>query len=255
MIRHPSRLDKPVTQEELAEALGISREWYARIECGTATRVPPALLGRMADTLMLDETQRNALFEFAIPELRRAPIGEVAASALQLSSLQPVLRRLWAASSEADIITSVLEFAQELFPRTDVILCTNHVAQGYWTHAVTLGPDPVQQRIANLAELIASECTVSEIDQWFLHGVLVQPGETVLFHQVWSELGIIDMIPNFLQRVGLGHSSVLISHVRSRKNFVGNLAIGRAGAPYEFPVTNATIFGALADLASLALST
>jgi hypothetical protein len=113
----------------------------------------------------------------------------------------------------------------------------------------------VQRRLEDLATMIALQCSPFEADQWFLHGVLVQPGETVLFNQMWSDLTIVEEIPDFLQRSGLGRCSVLVSHVRSRKEFVGNLAIGSAGASYHFSETDVTIFGALADLTSLALST
>jgi hypothetical protein len=235
--------------------LGISREWYARIECGAVRHVPPALLGRLAEVLMLGESERNELFVCAIPELRQAPLGPSAVSALQLTSLRPVLKRLWAASSEAEIVRIILEFGQSLFRDTDIVLCSHRLGQGQWELPVILGPDAVQRRLATLAGMIMRECGPSETDQWFLYGVLVQPGETVLFRQTWSDLSIVQMIPDYLQKAGLGHCDVLVSHVRARNDFVGNLAIGRAGAPYDFSGMNATIFGALADLASLALST
>jgi transcriptional regulator with XRE-family HTH domain len=255
MLRHPNRIAKPVTQEEVAEVLGISREWYARIECGRQTRVPPALLGQLADVLMLQDPARNELFACAIPELRAAPLGETAAAAFERIALQPTLKRLWAASSEAEILRIVLEYGQTLFLGTDIVLSTQKLGQGLWQLPVVLGTDAAQRRVAELAEMIADQCSPFEADQWFLHGVLVQPGETVLFNKMWTDLTIVEEIPDFLRRAGLGRCSVLVSHVRSRKDFVGNLAIGSAGASYHFSETEVTIFGALADLASLALST
>jgi transcriptional regulator with XRE-family HTH domain len=135
MLRHPNRISKPVTQEEVAEALGISREWYVRIECGRQTRVPPALLGGLADLLMLHDAQRNELFACAIPELRAAPLGETAAAAFQRLSLRPTLKRLWAANCESEILRIALEYGQVLFPGVDIVLSTQKLAQGMWCSA------------------------------------------------------------------------------------------------------------------------
>jgi len=113
----PESAGKPVTQEELAEGLGITREWYARIELGIHERVPPPLLTRLAELLMLDRSEREALFALAIPELRWGQLRPDSTSVLQLASLRPILRRLWAASSETEIFANVLEFTQSIFQR------------------------------------------------------------------------------------------------------------------------------------------
>jgi Helix-turn-helix domain len=42
--RIPLRVGKPVTQEELAEAVGISREWYGQLESGRSPGVSSRLL-------------------------------------------------------------------------------------------------------------------------------------------------------------------------------------------------------------------
>jgi transcriptional regulator with XRE-family HTH domain len=68
--RRPDRVGKPVTQEELAEAVGVTRVWYAKLERRVDVKASAGLVSRLADVLMLDDAERNALFHAAIPVLR-----------------------------------------------------------------------------------------------------------------------------------------------------------------------------------------
>jgi transcriptional regulator with XRE-family HTH domain len=70
--RLPSRRGRRVTQEELAECIGISRVWYATLESSTAVRTSSALLNRLAAALMVSDPERAALFDLAMPELKLA---------------------------------------------------------------------------------------------------------------------------------------------------------------------------------------
>jgi hypothetical protein len=69
-VRRPERVGKPVTQEELAEAVGVTRVWYAKLERCVEVKASPGLVRRLADVFMLDEAKRIALFQAAIPVLR-----------------------------------------------------------------------------------------------------------------------------------------------------------------------------------------
>jgi DNA-binding XRE family transcriptional regulator len=69
--RHRTRWGMPVTQEEMAEALGVSRVWYATFESAPGTRASIRLLNRVAIVLMLDDWERVALLGIALPELRQ----------------------------------------------------------------------------------------------------------------------------------------------------------------------------------------
>ena len=64
--RVANRIGKMVNQEELAEAIGISRTWYGVIEAG---RFRPSidLVRRLCDALMLDEAKRFELVDLAFP--------------------------------------------------------------------------------------------------------------------------------------------------------------------------------------------
>ena len=67
--RLPSRRGKPVTQEELAEYIGVSRAWYCMLESEKPARASTFLLDRLASILMLSARERATLFAIALPEL------------------------------------------------------------------------------------------------------------------------------------------------------------------------------------------
>jgi DNA-binding XRE family transcriptional regulator len=70
-VRLPNRIGKIVSQEEFAEAIGVSRCWYGLLEVG---RVRPSigLTERMCDALMLDESKRLQLVELVFPALSQS---------------------------------------------------------------------------------------------------------------------------------------------------------------------------------------
>ena len=67
--RLPVRRGRRVTQEEIAEAVGISRNWYRRLESGDAPRASTKLLDRIAKALQFTTEERTNLFVLGIPEL------------------------------------------------------------------------------------------------------------------------------------------------------------------------------------------
>ncbi|HYZ16163.1 MAG TPA: helix-turn-helix transcriptional regulator, partial [Candidatus Acidoferrum sp.] len=68
--RLPWRVGKRVTQQEVAEAVGISREWYATLESATtieaSNRPSQRVLERLAEVLMITPQQRATLFEMVV---------------------------------------------------------------------------------------------------------------------------------------------------------------------------------------------
>jgi DNA-binding XRE family transcriptional regulator len=68
--RLSTRRGKTVSQEELAEAVGVSRGWYSMLERGEPIQPSIALLGRIARALDATGEERLALFQLAIPELQ-----------------------------------------------------------------------------------------------------------------------------------------------------------------------------------------
>jgi transcriptional regulator with XRE-family HTH domain len=70
LVRCPNCVGKPVSQEELAAAVGVTRVWYAKLERRVDIKASAGLVSRLADVFMLDDAERNALFHAAIPALR-----------------------------------------------------------------------------------------------------------------------------------------------------------------------------------------
>jgi transcriptional regulator with XRE-family HTH domain len=68
--RLKSRRGRPVTQEELAEAIGVSRGWYARLESGQPIQPSVSMLHRIAEALKTTHGERALLFRLAIPALQ-----------------------------------------------------------------------------------------------------------------------------------------------------------------------------------------
>jgi DNA-binding XRE family transcriptional regulator len=63
------RRGRRVTQEEIAEAVGISRNWYRRLESADAPRASAKLLDRIAAAFQFTPEERTNLFVLGIPEL------------------------------------------------------------------------------------------------------------------------------------------------------------------------------------------
>jgi DNA-binding XRE family transcriptional regulator len=64
-----TRKGRPVSQEEIAEAAGVSRCWYAQLESGAPINPSLSLLDRLAGALNATPHERAMLFKLAIPEL------------------------------------------------------------------------------------------------------------------------------------------------------------------------------------------
>jgi transcriptional regulator with XRE-family HTH domain len=110
-LRHPSRVGKAVTQEEVAEAVGISRNWYQMLETKGGLRVSTTLLGRIADVLMLDASERLSIFELAIPELHSTTLTTAAYEVLEaFRSMRSLGEKLWTATTEDEALTLAREY-------------------------------------------------------------------------------------------------------------------------------------------------
>lgn len=69
-VRLNSRRGRRVTQEEFAEAIGVTRGWYARLESSKAVQPSLSMLNRIAEALRATPSERATLFRLAIPALK-----------------------------------------------------------------------------------------------------------------------------------------------------------------------------------------
>jgi transcriptional regulator with XRE-family HTH domain len=65
-----SRCGRPISQEELAEAIGVTRGWYCLLESGAPIQPSVSLIDRLASALGATLDERVVLFSLAIPELQ-----------------------------------------------------------------------------------------------------------------------------------------------------------------------------------------
>lgn len=65
-----TRRGRPVSQEELAEAVGVSRGWYAMLERGEPIQASLSMLNRLACALNATRDEHCTIFRLAVPELR-----------------------------------------------------------------------------------------------------------------------------------------------------------------------------------------
>jgi transcriptional regulator with XRE-family HTH domain len=249
-LRLPVRIGKVITQEEVAEAVGISRQWYGLLESNHRVRVSSAVLTRVADALMMDVTERATLFRLALPELRSSLTDTSAALLDALGSLHGFMRRLWAASTETEALTLVREYAMtELAP--DVMATCTRVAEGRWEDATT-GDDG--ERVKRLHGLIGDHGGLVAVDDLHCFPLLSSPGElvTLLERDAYADqvgLGLRQA----LDAVDWSGSSSAMALVRSPSGFVAQVqAIHHSS--HAFSEIERAQLSTLAELTSLALS-
>ena len=246
-LRLPTRLGKVPSQEEIAEAVGISRVWYAMLESDRRVRVSAQVLTRLSDTLMLSSGEREELFGLALPELRSAVLnGRSTALLAAFGRLRTVTRRLWAATTEAEALTIIREYAMaQLGP--DLMVTRIRVGRGRWAYAGT-GDSSGGERVEQLDELLRQGQGETTVDESLCHPVMGQPGELLTRHERTS---VTDS--GELDAVGWSDISFAIACVRSHGGFVARLLAVHPAA-HEFSELERAELSVLADLASVALS-
>ncbi len=248
-LRLPARVGKVITQDEVAEAVGISRQWYAMLESNHRVRVSPAVLARIADALMMHATERAALLRLAVPELRSSLTDTSTAFLDALGSLRRVIVRLWAATTEAEALTVVREYAMtELAP--DVMVTCTRAGEGRWDDATT-GDDG--GRVKRLHALIGDHCSAGAIDDLHCFPLLTSPGELVTRPQRDARFADQAGLRRALDALDWSGFSCAMALVRSQSGFVAQLQAIHHSA-HAFTEIERAHLSALAEVTSLALS-
>jgi transcriptional regulator with XRE-family HTH domain len=254
-LRLPVRVGKLVSQEEVAEAAGISRNWYGLMERDGAVRVSAAVLTRIAGVLMMDEVERAALFRLALPELRSTFLTDRSAAVLDaLGSLRRLTRRLWAASSETEALTLAREYATAQFA-PDVMLSATRVDNGRWEYATTGDvEDRVHRFQALFTRLVDHDANrVPMMEDLYGYTLMAQPGELVTRAErdaLFPDLEV--KVREALEAIDWGEVSFTLANVRSHGGFVARL-VPLYHTAHSSPIERAEL-SALADLTSLTLS-
>jgi transcriptional regulator with XRE-family HTH domain len=175
-LRLRSRIGRIVTQEEVAEAVGISRNWYVRLETADDVRVSPTILGRVADVLTLNNSERAEMFRLAVPELGSVRLEPVSYQALEaFRSLRSLGQKLWAASSPTEAVVLLRQYAATQFT-SDLVASSARSDSGYWTDCIAIGMPDACQRWEKCSTYISTNSDVTLVDEFFFGRLLTRPG-------------------------------------------------------------------------------
>jgi transcriptional regulator with XRE-family HTH domain len=251
--RHPSRLRKRVTQEEIAEAVGVTREWYAKLESGAATtRASTALLDRLAAALMLTPAERATLFHMAVSQLRRVQLHDDSITALQgFSRLRSLTKRLYAATSIEDVLSTAGEQLADWFDEAVLVYRSRRRESGLWEHR---GVDDNQERtnVAKVVRDMKDRLATPELRAALnFHPRLANAGDLAT-QDSWP-LSVQREVLKVYERHRIAGFAWCYARVQSRNGFVGGLYVAHEFG-HSYSVSDLAVFGAFAELASLALS-
>jgi transcriptional regulator with XRE-family HTH domain len=251
--RLPVRRGRRVTQQELAEAIGVSREWYAVLESAATTRSSTGLLDRLADALMVTPEERATLFELAVPEFGRAQLHGDAIGALEgFSRLQKLARRLWTATSVEDVLSTASEQITDWFEGCVLVHASRRRESGLWESRTV-----DDKRDRSSASTIIRELehdvlpTSQDVDALHLYPQLAHAGDTGApeLHPLPVRREVVKI---FARRRIPGFTFVK-ARVRSRTGLVaGFCVVHELGHAYS--ASDRAVLGAFAQIASLALS-
>jgi transcriptional regulator with XRE-family HTH domain len=242
-----------VTQEELAEAIGVSREWYGMLESAAPTRTSTGLLKRLADALMVTPQQRARLFQLAVPELGRAQLRDDSIAVLEgFSRLRSLSRRLWAATSIQDVLTTATEQINDWFDGAVLVHTSHRRRSGVWESQ----PVDDKQDRNNASKLIREMedqvlPTSEAIDALNLYPRLANAGDTGT--PELQPLPVQQEVLKLYARRRLTGFTFVKARVRSRTGMIaGFCVVYELGHSYS--AADSAVLGAFAELASLALS-
>lgn len=252
-LRVRSRVGKFVTQEEVAEAVGISRNWYVRLETAEGIRVSPTILGRVADVLMLNIAERAEMFRLAVPELGSLSLEPARYEAIEtFRSLRSLGQKLWAASSEAEVMALLREYGVTQFT-SDLVASSARRDSGHWSDCLAVGKLGAVKRWEKCSTYVTTNFDVALVDEFYFGALLAHPGDTVTRadHPVPNP----DIAKKFrlaLDVVGWRDYDFMVARVYSRGGFTVNLGVLHERR-HGFTDVEREHLSAVAELGSLAL--
>jgi transcriptional regulator with XRE-family HTH domain len=251
MLRLPSRIGKPVSQEEFAEAIGVSRVWYGMLEGGRLPRVSVPLLERICDALMLDERQRADVFQLGVPEISSQFIATQHAAVLEASAqLRAVARRLWSASTVEEALVIAAEESTRHFSDAALVFFVHRIAPGRWRYPFVLDRG-LGSRNGHMFEELALSLTPAGFDEIALHPALSLPGD-VGTRDSFRITSVGEAYEAAAAKHRLHRSRFIHARIRSRGGVTAGITVKHASEHDYSDVERATL-SAIASLTSLAL--
>ena len=146
---------RAVSQEELAEAVDVSRGWYALLESGGSVQPSVALLNRLAGALNATPDERGTLFRLAIPALHDGLAHESRDSVASLSLIRAASSRLCSVGSGNEALSIAAEYAANWFNDAVLIVSAMRTEGNSWEWNIALnrGSIPNEQVSPHLCDL------------------------------------------------------------------------------------------------------
>jgi transcriptional regulator with XRE-family HTH domain len=249
-VRRPERVGKVVSQEEFAEAIGVSRVWYATLEGCRVAQPSVALLERISDALMLDERQRLRLVELAIPELSQPAIELRHTAIIESSALiRDCAKKLWTASSVDEALLLAAEQTATLFPDAELVFFPHRRAPGVWEYPFVVDEGLGSRNAECFVEMASS--LKDAFDEIALYPTISEPGAV----GTMESFGRTRVAPQYKESVAkyrLEHLVFVHARIRSRSGIVAGITAKHTGGRAYSEVERASI-GAIAALTSLVL--
>lgn len=253
--RLPSRVGKGITQQEVAEAAGITREWYSSIESGNALRVSAVTLGRIATALVLTPAERTRAFQLAVPEFAPAVLSSDSIDALDsFSFVRRCAKRLLSATSVDEILALARTFTAERVG-SDVVIGAVRRGEDDWNVSMTTrGAQLGTEEYELFRTALIERHGAGIIDDMHAYTAPLRPGEVLAKEELDVQFrSRAETLNPFYALVGLQDHRYLMTAIVSRQGLVGRLmpTYTRGG---EFSKIDLAVLGTVANLASLALS-
>jgi transcriptional regulator with XRE-family HTH domain len=253
--RLSSRWGRIPSQEEVAEALNVSRAWYCQLESGARVRASVKLLARIADTLMLTDSERGELFRMAIPEAAPAPLQADTLRVLEsLSVARRIAKRLWSVTSQTEALCSLSEAMADQFKDVDFVGGYVRIQPGLWQFPAAIGRDKVQDRVGDLLSGLCDGLTPAQIDEIMLHDALTEPGQVGTRHELHPRLKLARRTEQAFSRAGMADAEFISAHIRSAGGFEANVFAASLLRARDFSRHERALLSTITDVASLALS-
>jgi transcriptional regulator with XRE-family HTH domain len=246
--RLPIRVGKAVTQEELAEHLGISRGWYTRFEAGAQAAFSIPLLSRLGDMLLLSAPERAELVRLAMPELSPVVPPDSTNLYQALSVVRRAVKRLWRATSEREIVHVAGEETRQLVSSFEVIFARWIIVP----KDEALFPD---ERGNSATRLVAARAdalrrlTPEQFARIDALGQRAGAGGLLPFEAYPPESRRLYRLA--LHEHGLDCNSLISAHIRGSSGSA--LVGGTSSRPHDVTDLERTMLSTIADFASLAL--
>lgn len=247
------RRGRAVTQEELAEAIGVSRGWYSLLENGAPIRPSVSMLDRVANALNASPHERGILFRLAVPALSGDLTFGTKEALQNLTLIRMVSARLWHASSENEALTIAGEYLVNWFQDASLIISAKRREVGSWEWWLAVDRGEGHRWSRCIAEM-QRQLSPRQRDELADYPRMASPG-AVSDHTALEQRNpqLRNATIRAYAKLDLKVTSFLQARVSTPANLIGCLHVKHmAGRSYSD--MDHAVIGAIAELASLALS-